>query len=141
MIKIILKTKNNQLEPKFTVNEFIIDHNTTAYQFIINNKLNLGEYSININDLYYSLIEAKEYILKDNDIVKIERLAGEIVTVAAVAKFFSLAANGFAATAIASVINTVALLSLNLIIGALSKKRGGSNGNNTLEKNQKSTNL
>ncbi len=136
MYKILLQTRKNHLEKIWNIKEFILNENTTIWEFVENKKLNINQISINLNGLFYTLEEAKETLLKDRDILQIDYLiAGDPVTVT----FFGVAI--FSASAVTAAIavfigNALIAFALNLAIGALTKKN--LNKNNTLDSGSKS---
>jgi cupin superfamily acireductone dioxygenase involved in methionine salvage len=119
MIKIKVGLKENQLNNLYDYKEYIISNDIVLFDFLQKNAYKKGTISVNVNGLFFSEKEIKEYVLKNEDIVLIEQLACEPISSIFVAIGAYLKAHAF----IAFLAKTAALIAVNLLIGALAKKK------------------
>jgi hypothetical protein len=126
MNKIAVHFKHNQLENIYKVSDYIVADNTLLMQFIIDNSLNKASISINVNELYYSEDEASEYVLKHDDVVKIEVLAQEPISAIITAIGVYLKAHAI----IAFFVKVAATLIISALIAQITKPKNRGIGNN-----------
>jgi Putative phage tail protein len=136
MNKVIVYFKHNQLENTYKVTDYIVSNGTLLINFITSNSLNKSSISINVNGLYYSEIEASEYILKNNDVVKIEVLSLDPISTIITSISGYLAAHAV----VAFFVQFAATAALSLIIASITKSKNKS-GSNSLQNDKKENSL